>query len=246
MTTDDAAAARDMARRAAALDDTLALAVASDTEAAESLAFGLDESTLRRVVACALAAAGITVPVEVSLLLTSDDTLHALNRDYRGLDTATDVLSFPLLDHPLASAPADQLWQPADESGPVIPDARRASGVTPGSTDTDDTGNGGTTATDAAGDTDDDSADAGAGNAGARFAFLGPRGELLGLGDIAISGDAVRRQAAGAGHRVAYELAYLLAHGVLHLVGFDDHTEAGYQAMVALQQSALVCAGIGT
>jgi len=52
------------------------------------------------------------------------------------------------------------------------------------------------------------------------------------------------RQAARAGHRPAWELAYLLAHGVLHLVGYDDHTDAGYAAMVAHQEAVLTLAGI--
>jgi probable rRNA maturation factor len=38
-------------------------------------------------------------------------------------------------------------------------------------------------------------------------------------------------------------LLYLLAHGVLHLVGYDDHTEAGYQTMVSIQQQVLASIG---
>ena len=33
--------------------------------------------------------------VEVSLYLTCDETIRVLNREYRGKDKATDVLSFP-------------------------------------------------------------------------------------------------------------------------------------------------------
>ncbi len=35
---------------------------------------------------------------DVELLLTDDDTIHALNKQYRGKDKATDVLSFSLED----------------------------------------------------------------------------------------------------------------------------------------------------
>lgn len=38
------------------------------------------------------------VPVEISFKLTSDGEVHALNRDYRGKDKPTNVLSFPMLD----------------------------------------------------------------------------------------------------------------------------------------------------
>ncbi|NLF80246.1 MAG: rRNA maturation RNase YbeY [Clostridia bacterium] len=38
----------------------------------------------------------LPIEVEISLLLTDDETIQALNRDYRGLDFATDVLSFAM------------------------------------------------------------------------------------------------------------------------------------------------------
>ena len=40
---------------------------------------------------------GGTAPetVEVSIVLADDDTVHALNRQYRGIDKPTNVLSFP-------------------------------------------------------------------------------------------------------------------------------------------------------
>lgn len=50
----------------------------------------------------ALAAIAVAQPawrnVEVSILLTGDEDVQALNRAYRGRDEATDVLSFPLVD----------------------------------------------------------------------------------------------------------------------------------------------------
>ena len=64
------------------------------------------------------------------------------------------------------------------------------------------------------------------------------------LGDIAIARETVLRQAQQAGHSPAYEVAFLFVHGVLHLVGYDDHTEAGYRAMVAHQEAALAEAGV--
>lgn len=41
-------------------------------------------------------------PAAVSVLLTTDDQLQQLNRDFRGIDAPTDVLSFPAEKLPLA------------------------------------------------------------------------------------------------------------------------------------------------
>jgi len=40
----------------------------------------------------------VDVPCEVSVLITDDSTIHAINLEYRGIDKATDVLSFPMLE----------------------------------------------------------------------------------------------------------------------------------------------------
>lgn len=69
--------------------------------------------------------------------------------------------------------------------------------------------------------------------------FVTPSELRTNLGDIVISWPTILRQAAEAGHTVSYELLYLFAHGILHLVGYDDATEAGYTAMVNLQQAVL-------
>jgi len=46
-----------------------------------------------------LEAEGVTSTHEVSVVLTDSDTIRELNRDYRGLDEATDVLAFQMLSH---------------------------------------------------------------------------------------------------------------------------------------------------
>jgi probable rRNA maturation factor len=69
--------------------------------------------------------------------------------------------------------------------------------------------------------------------------FVNPPGMVMNLGDIVISWPTILRQAEQARHDYQTELMYLLSHGVLHLIGYDDQTEAGYQAMVALQQQVL-------
>lgn len=44
----------------------------------------------------ALDAEGVTVPCIISVMLTDDDGIHRVNNEFRGVDRATDVLSFPL------------------------------------------------------------------------------------------------------------------------------------------------------
>lgn len=69
--------------------------------------------------------------------------------------------------------------------------------------------------------------------------FVAPPVAVQNLGDIVMSWPTIVAQASAAGHSSLYELLYLLSHGVLHLVGYDDQTEAGYQAMVSIQQSVM-------
>jgi probable rRNA maturation factor len=52
------------------------------------------EQLCRRAVAAVLAREA-DAPVEVSVLLTDDPSVARLNRDYRGMDRPTNVLSFP-------------------------------------------------------------------------------------------------------------------------------------------------------
>ena len=62
---------------------------------------GVNESQiafLRKVIRTALAAEGVDFPCEVDVLLTSDEEIHAMNREVRQVDKATDVLSFPAFD----------------------------------------------------------------------------------------------------------------------------------------------------
>jgi probable rRNA maturation factor len=64
-----------------------------------------------------------------------------------------------------------------------------------------------------------------------------PDGSLE-LGDIVISGAQAARQARRRRHSVEREVAFLAAHGALHLLGFEDDTMAGYREMVALGEAA--------
>ena len=59
--------------------------------------FAVDTAGLGRVASAALEAVG-QAGAEVSVTITNDRRLRALNRAYRGKDRATDVLSFPYDD----------------------------------------------------------------------------------------------------------------------------------------------------
>ncbi len=59
-----------------------------------------------------------------------------------------------------------------------------------------------------------------------------PAGEMAGdeAGDLAISVQTARKQAAEHGHALAVELKVLMLHGLLHLAGYDHETDAGQMA----------------
>ncbi len=105
------------------------------------------------------------ISAAVSVSLVDDFRIQELNRDWRGKDKPTDVLSWPL-------------WE-IDE----------------------------------------------------------PLGEEL--GDVVISVDTARRQATARGWDLDDELALLLVHGVLHLLGHEDDTEAGSNVMRGLEARIL-------
>jgi probable rRNA maturation factor len=99
---------------------------------------------------------------QVTVLLTTDSAMRRLNRQFRGKNQATDVLSFP------AYSPV-----PKGE-GPGAPERI--------------------------------------------------------IGDLALSVDTARKQAAGLGHTLAVEIKVLVLHGLLHLAGYDHETDDGEMA----------------
>ncbi|QQE77333.1 rRNA maturation RNase YbeY [Alicyclobacillus sp. SO9] len=64
------------------------------------------------------------------------------------------------------------------------------------------------------------------------------------LGDIVISWPAALRQAEEYGHSVKRELAFLLVHGFLHLVGYDHQTVEDETEMFAIQEQVLTDLGL--
>ena len=94
---------------------------------------------------------------EVSVTLTDDAHIHVINREYRGVDRPTDVISFALTE---------------SEEPEIIG---------------------------------------------------GEEHELL--GDLIISLERMRAQAAEYGHTELRELSFLTVHGMLHLLGYDHMEE---------------------
>jgi probable rRNA maturation factor len=96
-------------------------------------------------------------------VVTDDREMRRLNRQFRHMDGATDVLSFPAASPPKAGATRWNGLQPVISS----------------------------------------------------------------LGELAISFDRAREQAAGFGHSAEDEVRVLMLHGVLHLTGMDHERDGG-------------------
>jgi probable rRNA maturation factor len=58
------------------------------------------------------------------------------------------------------------------------------------------------------------------------------------LGEVLISPEQAAKQARRRRKPVVEEVAFLATHGVLHLLGYEDETPAGYREMVRLGQHA--------
>ena len=111
----------------------------------------------------------ITVPVQwhLDLQWLGDDEIQTINRQTRGKDKPTDVLSFPVWEGETFPAPPDQ--------------------------------------------------------------------SAVMLGDLVISVETAIAQARELKHDLRAEIAFLAAHGTLHLLGYDHASDAGRRQMFALQ-----------
>jgi probable rRNA maturation factor len=141
-----------------------------DVQMAPHFAEEVDTELLRHVASEALRYEGVEGEVALSVVITDDDTVRELSRQFRDVDVPTDVLAF-------------------------------------GSGDEDD--------------------------------FVTEPGEAAYLGDIIISYPRAIIQAEGYGHSIDRELALLIVHGVLHLMGYDHVDEAERTEMWARQNEIL-------
>lgn len=80
---------------------------------------------------------------------------------------------------------------------------------------------------------------AGATGAAAAAALEREPDGTLEVGDIVISVTQAERQARRRRTSLADEVAFLAAHGALHLLGYEDDTPAGYREMVRLGRAAV-------
>lgn len=121
--------------------------------------------------------------IEVNVILTDNEEIHQINKEYRNVDSATDVLSFPFLEYD----------KPSDFDG-----------------------------------IEDNPED-----------YFNPEsGELI-LGDIIISVEKVMQQADLYGHSTKRELAFLVAHSMLHLFGYDHMEDDEAHIMESKQNDIL-------
>lgn len=143
------------------------MTVLFEEEGSVKLPLACEELAIR-VVEAALDFVACPYEAEVNLLLTMNDEIREMNRSFRQIDKATDVLSFPMVDY--------------EEAGNF----------------------------DFLEDVD--------------VYFHPESGELM-LGDIVISKEKVLSQAEEYGHSIEREYAFLIAHSMLHLFGYDHMEE---------------------
>jgi probable rRNA maturation factor len=75
------------------------------------------------------------------------------------------------------------------------------------------------------------------------LSFPAPVGPEDHLGDIALAYGVCAREAVEQGKTLAAHLQHLVAHGVLHLVGYDHQTEAEAEDMEALEREIVANLG---
>lgn len=66
------------------------------------------------------------------------------------------------------------------------------------------------------------------------------RGEPISLGDVVIAFETAQAEAAAEGKELGHHVAHLLVHGVLHLLGYDHHSDPEAEAMEARERAILM------
>ena len=161
----------------------------------------IDPAAVTRLLGGVLVGEGVSAG-ELGVRFVGTRRMRELNRDYLGHDEVTDVLAFPL--------EGDEADADADADGP------RPDDLGPDDSGPDDSG-------------PDDPAPAAAdlrdGDDDAAAAM--PRL----LGDVVVCSRRAATQALAAGTPLAFEVAMLLVHGTLHVLGYDHERDAGEMAL---------------
>ena len=175
-------------------------------EITDSTRSGPSAAAAADLVALVLRAEG-AAPAEVGVAFVGERRIRRLNREHRGVDSVTDVLSFPLEEAGEWDDETGRRTEPVDETAEAHDDEAGPRGT------------GG----------DDDPW-----HGGGPAAAAGPP-RLL--GDVVICVRQAARQAAVDGNPLSFELAVLLVHGLLHLLGWEHDERPG---RMALRQAELL------
>ena len=70
--------------------------------------FGFDEEKIRSIVSCCLKLESLDFDCEVGVTFTDNEGIRELNREHRGIDKETDVLSFPMVEDVKNITPFDK------------------------------------------------------------------------------------------------------------------------------------------
>ena len=180
------------------------------------------DNTAQLVCEKVLAMEDCPADTEISITYVDSDAIREINRDTRGIDAVTDVLSFPNLE-----------FDPDIRNRGLREDA--SSGPAPSCFDEDAKAPGTTTppAPDRWGPAMRDAWDC-----------MDPETGNLFLGDIVLNLDRVSQQAQEYGHSERREFAFLIAHSMLHLCGYDHMTLEEEAQMTARQEAVLRELGI--
>lgn len=76
------------------------------------------------------------------------------------------------------------------------------------------------------------------------LSFPAPETAAPQLGDLALAHGVCAREAEARGKPLSHHLAHLVAHGTLHLLGWDHRTDDEADAMEALERKVLAALGI--
>ena len=88
---------------------------------------------IKRCICDALQLEGVNIPCEISVLIVDNEAIKELNSSFRGIDTPTDVLSFPLQEFsPGDFAASPNSSQARESEGRTLNNADKSAGVNAG------------------------------------------------------------------------------------------------------------------